>query len=396
MRWISRSFFVNFFLIVISTAGAILILEYVLRFTSLTTNIIKPSMPQYYLRSDNQLGFDITPNFPTSTQVIRDRTFDIWSNERGCFDVPYKNEKPYFYLAGDSFTWGFAPYEDKWGTQLEMLLKMRVLKCGVGGFGTKQELMKTERDLETLSSPQLLILGYFYENDLEDDAFFPSKLVWDGHLIKKLDDRSLSFAEAQELLPRMYERGRKYCMGHEPKYPTVQRVKCFLTRNSIVYNLSKTGIKRLIPEQFLRGTGIVNEPPKGAGTITESDRITHYANITAFRDLARDKNTKLLVVLIPTYSDVIDETRSPHEKLKLFLTTQKIEYLDLLPEFREAYDARRIELYWRHDPHWNIAGNRLAGLLVARHIVSGSYGINDVRRKLELIEKKLREDYGIQ
>ena len=48
----------------------------------------------------------------------------------------------YILLVGDSFTHSYAPFPDKWGTRIEKLLHYRVLKCGVTGYGTKQEWLK--------------------------------------------------------------------------------------------------------------------------------------------------------------------------------------------------------------------------------------------------------------
>ena len=109
--------------------------------------------------------------------------YDIWSNELGCFDEPYRGEKDVILLVGDSFTHSYAPFADKWGTRLEKLLHYRVLKCGVNGYGTRQELLKAQEIIARIHrSPRLIIVGYFW-NDLLDDSAFPSLTAVDGYLV---------------------------------------------------------------------------------------------------------------------------------------------------------------------------------------------------------------------
>ena len=89
----------------------------------------------------------------------------------------------YLLLVGDSFTHSYAPFPDKWGTQIEKLLHYRVLKCGVTGYGTKQELLKASEIIAKVHhQPRLIIVGYFW-NDLSDDYSFPSLTVIDGFLV---------------------------------------------------------------------------------------------------------------------------------------------------------------------------------------------------------------------
>ena len=56
-------------------------------------------------------GFDIGPNRRGvhSLETVR---YPIWSNRFGCFDRDWEAiPKGYVYFAGDSFTWGYAPFD---------------------------------------------------------------------------------------------------------------------------------------------------------------------------------------------------------------------------------------------------------------------------------------------
>lgn len=183
---------------------------------------------------------DIRPNFPTTTIPFPEGPYEVWSNELGCFDMPYRGEEPYIYLTGDSFAWGFAPFENKWGTQLENLLGIRILKCGVIAFGTKQELQKAANDLARLPVPKLILVSYFI-NDVNDDY--------------RLLDNTSDYGNM---------------------------VIAFLTHHSILYNLAK---RIILPDSFTF--------PDSLDAYHE-----HFKNIREFKKLADTHGTKLVFVLI--------------------------------------------------------------------------------------------------
>jgi hypothetical protein len=176
MVWIKNTLLVLASITV--TLGA---LEVVLHLSSIRYAFLPPLEPRGYVRYDSVLGFDIAPDVATTTHQFYDLSYPVWSNELGCFDMPYHGETPFIYMTGDSFTWGWTPFQDKWGTQLQALLGLRTLKCGVNAYGTRHEYLKTERDLVRLSAPpKFVILGYLGGNDADDDAAFPEYVGYDG------------------------------------------------------------------------------------------------------------------------------------------------------------------------------------------------------------------------
>ena len=104
-------------------------------------------LPRWYYIATSY-GFDINPNFwPPVKHRFTDGEYYVWSNSLGCFDREVEDgEDPLVLIVGDSFTWGFTPFEDKWGTVLEKNLGIRVLKCGVGGYGTRQAFIKAKKN----------------------------------------------------------------------------------------------------------------------------------------------------------------------------------------------------------------------------------------------------------
>ena len=347
-----------------SIAATLFIIDLGLRLTPLTRLLAYEGMPRGYYVSDERLGYDIAKNFATSTHRFADGEYSIWSNELGCFDTPYTGEESYILLLGDSFVWGFAPLESKWGTILERELGTRVLKCGVAGYGTRQALEKGARLLGQLPPPTVVILGYF-SNDPENDAEFPNNLVYDGQLIKNLEpDRSKSIQDIMAALPESAERSKKYCMWNEPEHPTLQRAKCFLSRQSIIYTLIRNTAKSSISLDTLRRFGVVNQPPESEQEPPYPDYAEHFARIEAFASLLKSRGSALVVVLVAS-KEGLDVNQ--YAEAKLAFDRLHIPYIDLAPAFRTAISDGK-ELFWSKDMHWNEAGNQLAGRVVSDEI----------------------------
>jgi hypothetical protein len=116
-------------LIFLSIMVVLALVEIGLRFTSYRFLLTRDRHLRYYYQADLAKGFDIAPNVRGKRLSVDNRAeFEIWSNELGCFDEPYRQEADYLLLVGDSFTHSFAPFPDKWGTQIEKALHYRVLK----------------------------------------------------------------------------------------------------------------------------------------------------------------------------------------------------------------------------------------------------------------------------
>ena len=218
---------VNLGLIALSLALILLALEIALRFTPYASMIERDKKLRYYYRADAVKGFDISPNVKKMRTSTDNNAFeyDIWSNELGCFDEPYRGEKDYVLLVGDSFTHQFAPFEAMWGTQMEHLLERRVLKCGVSGYGTEQEYHKAQEVIaQTGNKPGLIIVGYCL-NDLDSDYFGNNLTVHQGFLVGNSKDLEKRFAQWQRF--------------NLPDYPLTffEMIQYVLDRHSILVNM---------------------------------------------------------------------------------------------------------------------------------------------------------------
>ena len=141
-----KPWLLNISLFIVSSIISVFMLEGILRIIEYKEPPSSSVEYRHYFRQDSEAGYDIQENFlKTAARIENNYYYQYWSNELGCFDNPYQGEKDYVLLLGDSFAHMFAPYEDKWGTVLEKQLETRVLKCGVVGYGTRQEYIKAKK-----------------------------------------------------------------------------------------------------------------------------------------------------------------------------------------------------------------------------------------------------------
>jgi hypothetical protein len=376
----------------------LILAEGALRFTPFTRllSFSRSHVPQYYYRTDPVMGYDIKENFPKTTVVLDDGVaYPIWSNEIGCFDSPYKGEKDFLLLVGDSFTHAFAPFQDKWGTQVETLLGTRVLKCGVSGYGTKQASLKAESTCARIGkTPELIVVGYTM-NDFTDDYLFPQYSLVDGYfyIMRRLTD-----PKTGDISTRV--------RSHAPL-----SAKIWLKQHSIVFNLAENAFTRISPageERIVRTTAIEGECSDAFECKypwLKKGWEAHFEWIKSVGRLQHEGGAKALFVIIPVKEQVYPflvsgNDHSLERKYAIILDNMKkagIQYIDLLPLFRKFADQTprtrldpKKDLYWPVDGHWSIPGNRLAGLLVSEYILEKDLiSVADKEARLASIREKL-------
>jgi hypothetical protein len=391
-------------LILVSSVLIISLLEVILRFTHYNILITKYEGYRYYYIADRNKGYDIKPNVGKfQSNVDEEVYFPVWSNALGCFDEPYKGERDYILLLGDSFVHGHAPFADNWGSQLQKLLGHRVLKCGVDAYGAKQEFLKGKEIIEmTKTSPRLIIVGYLWPS-LDRDYIFPNQTVIDGYLVYQKELKDVKTGETVFSRKNLEEKFGLFSSG-----PLV-KIKNFIKRESIIGRLvisavkdkimspSENNIYKDISIAFLDFPWI------------ENAWQNNFQNIKSIQSLALENGAQLLIVLIPmkeqVYPFLFDwksaglDREGPNKKLIAYFNRTGIGYIDLLPLFEKYADQtpRKFlspskDLYWRYDGHWNIKGNHLAGLLVAKYILEKNLiSITYKDEKLILINQKLQE-----
>ena len=146
--------------------------------------------PRYHFKSDDELGFDITPDFKTTTSTKPEEyhPYEVWGNSFGCFDDEWESEdqKGGIYLAGDSFTWGYVAYDKKFGTLLQQLMSKPVYQCGVTHTGQRHQFKKFKRLFESGIKPSLVVVNVVW-NDVNNDFFFPHSTVVEGYMVETVE-----------------------------------------------------------------------------------------------------------------------------------------------------------------------------------------------------------------
>lgn len=366
-----------------------------------------------YLQADPEKGYDIVENAPSTIAQVDGLSYSIWSNELGCFDRPYAQEKDISLLVGDSFTFAFAPFEDKWGTKLEAILGQRILKCGVGGYGTKQEMLKATSVISRMSHPpKLIILGYFI-NDLEDDYLFPNATIVNGYPVRANDIKDMETGERVRREEVETGEDEIYGVGVYPKNVILKKVKWWAENHLIIYQLTKYSLRPLLLNIPLIGNIAVDAKIVTPPSLAFSERpwvnnawSSHLSYLLEFKNIAEQQGARFLVVIIPYKEQVypfltswqgIDHER-PQKILCQFFDQEGINYIDVLPSFIPFSNhvphmlKPDKDLYWRNDPHLNIRGNDLLSLLVSQYILERKLiDIDHANEKLSSIKEKLAE-----
>lgn len=421
--WLKR-WTINLCLLMGSVLITIFLIEIVLRFTPYKNVLIQDGYPRYYYIRNNSTGYDIMENFPESIFRFRDYSHKVWSNNLGCFDKEYKEVgRKYILLLGDSFTWGYTPFEDKWGTILENVLDRRVLKCGVVGYGTKEEFIKAERIIKkTTKKPVLLVVGYLVGNDALNDYLFPMRVVVDGYLFNLNIIKDINTGEiehrSEDKIRIAFQNFLEYGTEHVPQYPLIQKMKNFFRHNSILYSSLSSFKKGVILKVPLFKNSVKKEKENvaflGASEYSWAAKAwdNHFSNLKELKKIADSIGAKILIVVIPRKESVypflkddlsLDDLSMPQVKVINFLLKERIDYIDLTSLFRKYANQTprnfldpEHDFYWRFDGHWNIKGNHLAGLLVAQNILEKNLievegkeeKLKEIRNKLYKFEKK--------
>ncbi len=385
MNWI-KNHKADIALALVSFVVTIVVVDAVLYFTHYRYVILKTIYPRFYFMKDLEIGHDIGINVATTTHLFEDSSYPVWSNDLGCFDTAYASETPYIYLAGDSLTWGFSPFEDMWGTRTQDIVGVRTLKCGVtGGYGTKQEFIKASRILARLPAPpSLIVVEHFDGNDIDEDTNFPINTVYNGYVMPNLAKGGVTEAQAEE----KYARFDATCTTEPPAHPTVQQIRCFLSNHSVLYNFIKKDMRgwltALFPQSVLEKFDLIAHEKKVAVLSNDTgDFEKHLQNILSFKKLAQEKNSKLLFVLVP----------GNNEKLKLFLDKENISYIDLGPAFEKYGKVKPLR--WKINGHWNPNGQHLAGFAISKFIIENDLvSVPDKEGSLITINSSMRTEFG--
>ena len=210
--------------IFLSIIFSLFFIEIILSLTTLKKKVYRGFPVNYYEKNSNY-GYDIKRNTKKFNHLIGKGEYEykIWGNKLGCFDdKDFDIEGGYILSIGDSSSWGYTSNDTRWNNLLEKKIDYPVLSCGVSGFSTKQELMKTKRIINELNKmPKIIILQYSFQNDLFEDSLFPFYTIKYGQLSITKEYKSYTTGEIQKINKSKLQR----------------RIRIYLRSHSYLYNL---------------------------------------------------------------------------------------------------------------------------------------------------------------
>lgn len=309
-----------------------------------------------------------------------DPTPEIRINKLGFRDdeilqYKYANKKRILVL-GDSFTFGMGVAKDD--IYLEILENMlnehddefsyEVINTGSIGYTLDNEyLLLKEKGL--LLNPDIILVGLFVGNDITEMRRHKWKL--DGDDLVSIIDTKHYVDEENRLRYRGEEEPASYLWNFV--YTRWQ----ILTKKIGIYGDPNNGPTLTWPV-FLETDDEHGDP-----------NLPEYwskveSMLAAISKTTKENNAELLVFAIPMdvqtnkkywdkYSEMYFDEEAweksrPQTRLKEYTNLMGIDFIDLLPYFREADDSKWM--YWEEkDPHWTPEGNELAAEILFNKII---------------------------
>jgi hypothetical protein len=277
---------------------------------------------------------------------------------------------------GDSFTIGAGSYGRTWPALLEAEIGAQtgrpteVFALGVPGVGPRfaLRLWELERDLLL---PDLVVLGFFVGNDFTDDRAAALGGASLGPLLQ------VSYTAR---LARNLSRAWRHRTPRAAPPPPSDRGG---------FEVPTEDLERLT---FSRDEHLAIEAERLQISLRDNrarlrELAADVAQVLARLDAeVRRAGAEFVVMVIPDEYQVNEQLLreaaaalgvprsaidldAPQQHLTALLDAAAVRHLDLLPAFRNA--ARREELYYERNTHWNDAGNTLAARLLAEYLVRG-------------------------
>lgn len=369
-------------LVLASVAITLVLAEMVLRHTPYADlRLPNYNYPEDYFVADDVLGYDILPNVTGKTHAFPEQPYDVFSNRYGCFDFDRDVPKDYTLIVGDSMAWGYTPLPEKWTTKLEALSGQFTLKCGVTGYGTKQELLKAQKVVEQVGHAPKHIIAMYIVNDLNDDYLFPQRTVYGSSLISSVNTLDLQSGEiSRRTIEEIAIKNAKYKDGTLSNRWHKWREGMVILR---LIKIGKEQAKSKLEAAAVTKPAVASAPTPKAKTLPTNTTAAVYSIMLAgYLDTDRPWFNKAIedhkrnILAMAEYADSIGakllfidpygllQHRRFEDVRSFFAHSPRHDYYNLQADYY-PFDT------WQHDAHWNITGNHKA----AQHIYAHTQAI---------------------
>jgi len=332
--------------------------------------------PDGLYENDDLLDYKIVPGI--SGELIKPEfktKFKINSLGMNDYEYSEKTSDDFRILAvGDSFVWGAygTELDETFLKQLEVRLNedskgkhFQVMKAGVPGYGTDQELLYLKSKGIQLK-PDMVLL-HFYPNDFDDNMVSGEREVNSkGQLVVKRKNKEKPLKLFRNFLfnnlhsYRLTERTAVNIIG--PKLGS-------LVGGDTIYN--RDGISNIYEVNYTKGTYL------------KLNRT--FTLIKEMHQFTKENNIPFAIVFIPAkfqvYADLqadiiregsaanktYDDFDKPNKIFLKWAEEEDIVFIDLLPGLL-AHDEED-DLYWTLNPHWNKKGNNKGAELIYQELV---------------------------
>ncbi len=305
-------------------------------------------------------------------------TPEIRINQFGFRDDKMSQTKPEntkrILALGDSFTFGMGVrHENIFTEKLQNFLGQKdqennyeVVNMGAIGYTLDQELLLLKEKGLSLQ-PDAVIVNFFAGNDVTEFRRHEWVLDDNENLVKVIDTKHY-----------VDDENRLRYKGEEE--PVSYFANFIYTRWQIL--MKKLGFNKEEGPTLTWPAFLEPDDEHGDPNLPEYWAKVEYT-LTEMKRILDEKGIKMIVVAIPMdvqtdkkfwkkYSEMYFDEEAyelsrPQAKMKQLTDTMGIEYIDLLPFFREA-DSNVWYYYEKEDPHWTNEGHELAAEIIANNI----------------------------
>ncbi|MCB0332597.1 MAG: SGNH/GDSL hydrolase family protein [Bdellovibrionales bacterium] len=361
-----------------------------------------------YRIPDRDLGWKLQRDTKYLNE-LQEKTVRVSYNSQGWRDAEHEKKKPAdtyrVLILGDSFMESYSvEFEESFasliGSSLQPLSekKIEVINFGVGGFSTYQEYLSLLHEGKEYE-PDLILLAFFIGNDLQNNSYKLEKKMFkktfkviSRPFLEKSDSgwrhRPVDYEKAKSLYLEQKENFlKKYSKPSLlDRFALWKITSCFFSPGPTCPGMTSLS-DILIEVQKPKKLGVAVHKCTTDPDYMQAWEVTQEI----FRRIKTEADTlhaPLVVFSVPSYYEVDDSlleeaeahykettplcirTSPAYETLENTLHGLGIEYVNLLPGFRQKSGGNGELLFWRSDLHWNPEGHKLAADSLSAFIAS--------------------------